>query len=62
MEPARPLVLHQLVLEPIVLRHVGGKVLEGWGEIVLQEPEFDRMSGVLEDTQHHDPAGAGNFR
>ena len=62
MEPARPLVLHQLVLEPIVLGHVGDKVLEGWGEIVLQEPEFDRMSGVLEDTQHHDPAGARNFR
>ena len=63
VEPARPLVLHQLVLEPIVLRHVGDKVLEGRGEIVLQEPEFDWMSGVFEDTQHHDPAGgAGSFR
>ena len=57
VEPARPLVLHQLILEPVVLRHVWDEVLEGGGEIVLQEPELDRVGGVFEDTQHHDSVG-----
>ena len=56
VEPARPLVLDQLILETIMARHVWDKVLEGWGEIVLKEPEFDWMSGVFENTQHHYPA------
>ena len=55
VEPARPLVLHQLILKPIVSGHVRDKVLEGGGEVVLQKPELDRMLGVFENTQHHDP-------
>ena len=57
VQPPRPAILDQLVLKPIVLCHVRDEVLEGRGEVVLEEPELDRVAGVLQDTQHHDPEG-----
>lgn len=28
--------------------------LEGWREVILEEPKLDRRLSVLEDAQHHD--------
>ena len=37
-----------------MLGHVRDEVFEGGRQVVLQEPELDRVLSVLQNTQHHD--------
>lgn len=34
---------------------VENSYLEGWGQVVLEEPELDRSVSVFPNWQHHDP-------
>ena len=53
-EPLGPLVGHVAHLETELLRHESGAVLEGWRQVVLEEPELHRLGSVAADRQHHD--------
>ena len=44
VQPSRPLVLDVLVVEPVPSRIFWQKFLQGWGQVVLQDPELDRRS------------------
>ena len=44
VQPSGPLVLDVLVVEPVPSRIFWQEFLQGWGQVVLQDPELDRRS------------------
>ena len=56
VQPARPLVLHEFVLEVVLLRHVRNEVLERRRQVVLEEPELHFRLRVLQHAEDHDSA------
>ncbi len=54
VQPAGPLVGHQLDARVVGLAEHRRVLLELGREVVLEEPELDRRLGVLQDGEHHD--------
>ena len=49
-----PVIGHQLVIEIVLLSHMGDVILEGRRQKVLNEPKLDPTIRVLDHTQDHD--------
>mmetsp|Transcript_39866 Transcript_39866/g.94693 ORF Transcript_39866/g.94693 Transcript_39866/m.94693 type:complete len:313 (+) Transcript_39866:47-985(+) len=54
VQPARPLVGHELVLESVRLGKVREESLHLRAHVVFDEPELDRRSGVPKNAKDHD--------